>query len=588
MRQVLRDLSVGKKLLCGFGSIIALLIAVGGVGIWGSGQQSGASSRATGLVPGVRQAGQAKYQTADFFGYQTAAAYEIARGVPGAIKPTAPNRSAFLKSRAAFVRELADLSRLDLTARERAALADARAGLAQFNALDRRGIALFQAGGEANVAAATKVFLYEEITPYSKMGGAMDTLDRSLGARAHAAGRQSSSTASLVSTVLVVLVVLGALVGVAIAVVFSRYLVRSVSRLATGLRRLDSEGLSQLSAGLQAVAAGNLTQPAVASSEPLPAASADELGQLERTFNAMLAKATHGVESYNTMRANLVEMIGQINQRSQTVSAASQEMASTSEETGRAVGEIATAISSVAEGAEQQVKLVVETREVTDESGAVAERAHDVAQRGVATMEEADHAMTAVRESSAAIAGTIHTLAGKSEQIGGIVETITGISEQTNLLALNAAIEAARAGEQGRGFAVVAEEVRKLAEESQEAAGKIAGIIHEIQAETQKAVSVVEDGNRRSEEGAAVVGEARTAFEAIGASVDELRTKIAEIVDAAGKVGAVAESSSASTEEVSASTEETSASAQQIAASAQELAKTAEGLQTLVGQFRTA
>ena len=65
------------------------------------------------------------------------------------------------------------------------------------------------------------------------------------------------------------------------------------------------------------------------------------------------------------------------------------------------------------------------------------------------------------------------SLAEKSEEIGAIVGTITGIADQTNLLALNAAIEAARAGEQGRGFAVVAEEVRKLAEESQKAAGEI-------------------------------------------------------------------------------------------------------------------
>jgi methyl-accepting chemotaxis protein len=585
---VFSRLSLRRKLVCGFGSIIALLVAVGGVGLWGSRQQSAASSRATALVPSVRLAMQAKYQTADFFGYQTAAAYEIARGVPGAIKDGSPNRAAFMTSRGQFAGELQQLARRDLTPRERAAISTARARLARFDALDRRGIALFQLGGDANVAAATKVFLYAEIKPYSAMGGAMDTLVSSLGARADEAGRQSSSTASLVSTVLMVLVAIGAVLGAVIAVVFSRYLVRSVTRLAAGLEHLDAHDLSQLSAGLQAVADGDLTQPASTTSEPLPATAGDELGQLERTFNAMLAKASNGVESYNTMRGNLVRMIGEISTGSQSVSAASQEMASTSEEAGRAVGEIASAVSNVAHGAEQQVRLVEQTREVTDESGSVAEHAHEVAAQGVVTVERADQAMGAVRESSSAIAETIHTLAGKSEQIGGIVQTITGISEQTNLLALNAAIEAARAGEQGRGFAVVAEEVRKLAEESQQAAATIAGIIHEIQDETEKAVSVVEEGNRRTEEGAAVVGEARTAFEAIGSSVDQIRLKIDAIISATGEVAAVAESSSASTEQVSASTEQTSASAEQIAASAQELAKTAEGLQTLVGQFRTA
>src|SRR3712207_7409943 len=88
-------------------------------------------------------------------------------------------------------------------------------------------------------------------------------------------------------------------------------------------------------------------------------------------------------------------------------------------------------------------------------------------------------------------------LAAKSQRIGEFITTITGISEQTNLLALNAAIEAARAGEQGRGFAVVAEEVRKLAEESQRSATQIAGLLSEIEGQTQTAVALVED---RSEE----------------------------------------------------------------------------------------
>jgi methyl-accepting chemotaxis protein len=193
--------------------------------------------------------------------------------------------------------------------------------------------------------------------------------------------------------------------------------------------------------------------------------------------------------------------------------------------------------------------------------------------------------MASVQEASAAVSEAMSGLAAKSEQIGGIVETITGIAGQTNLLALNAAIEAARAGEQGKGFAVVAEEVRKLAEESQDAAATIATLVGEIQAETGRTAEVVTDSARLSADGVEVVERARDAFVQIGASVEDVTARIGEIAVAMGEVAAVAEQSSASSEEVSASTEETSASTQEIAASAQELARTAEQLAGLVSQF---
>ena len=207
--------------------------------------------------------------------------------------------------------------------------------------------------------------------------------------------------------------------------------------------------------------------------------------------------------------------------------------------------------------------------------------------------------MRAVRDSSREASEVIGALATKSEEIGQIVATITAIAGQTNLLALNAAIEAARAGEQGKGFAVVAEEVRKLAEESQQAASSIGELISSIQGETAHAVSVVTDSAHQTEEGSRVVEQTREAFVQIGSSITDIAAQVQEIAAASqqlaanaqsmhtsiGDVATVAEESSAATEEVSASTEETSASAQQIAASAHELSGNAETLAALVSQF---
>jgi methyl-accepting chemotaxis protein len=205
-----------------------------------------------------------------------------------------------------------------------------------------------------------------------------------------------------------------------------------------------------------------------------------------------------------------------------------------------------------------------------------------------------------VSESSGQASQAIGELASKSEQIGAIVQTITGIAEQTNLLALNAAIEAARAGESGKGFAVVAEEVRKLADESQQAAAAISTIVKEIQSETRLAVQVVDDGARRSGESASTADETRVAFERIGRAVEEMTQQSEEITRATEQIAegakhmreemeniaVVAAQASSATEQASAATQQTSASTQQVAASAEMLAQSAQELQDLVGSFQ--
>ena len=386
--------------------------------------------------------------------------------------------------------------------------------------------------------------------------------------------------------------------------------------LRTRLTSLSDNCLTNLQKGLQAMADGDLTIEVKPVTTPLGSADGSDPGELANIFNGMLGRAQTSLEAYEDMRGGITDMIRQILDSSGVVANASTQMASTSEETTRAVSQIADAVSEVAQGAERQVRSVESVKGLTEqmvaatatsaenasETSSAAQETRKVVSEGTEAVRKATEAMEGVRASSSDATNAIRELGTKSEQIGGIVDTITGIAEQTNLLALNAAIEAARAGEQGRGFAVVAEEVRKLAEESRQAASSIAGLVKEIQQHTSNAVTVVEEGGTRTEEGARTVDYARSAFEQIGTAVDDMNQRVHEITQAIeqiaqssqqvqediGEVAAVAEQSSATTQEVSASTEETSASTQEIASSAQELKATSLGLQTLVDRFTIA
>ena len=425
---------------------------------------------------------------------------------------------------------------------------------------------------------------------------------------------EAASASSNARKVAIIAALLAVALGIGVAWLIARGIKRPVDEVLARLSSLEEKDAASLSAAIDAVAAGDLTREATVETPEIENPAHDEVGQVGHATNGIRNTFISTIDSYNAMREKLAGLIGEVAGSAGTVSSASQQMASTSEEAGKAVGEIASAVGDVAQGAERQVRMVEDARGAAEQvsvaitasasnaetTSEVAEQARTVTREGVEAAEQATEAMRSVRDSSQAVTAAIHELAQKSEEIGAIVETITGIAGQTNLLALNAAIEAARAGEQGRGFAVVAEEVRKLAEESQSAAGDIAGLVEKIQAETGNVVEVVEDGARRTDEGTVVVEQTREAFERIGEAVEDMGSRISEIAASAqqvaaegarmqesiGEIAAVAEQSSASTEQVSASTQQTSASAQEIAASAQELATTAAELERLVSAFK--
>jgi methyl-accepting chemotaxis protein len=316
----------------------------------------------------------------------------------------------------------------------------------------------------------------------------------------------------------------------------------------------------------------------------------------------------------NKMADSLKILVRQMVDSAEQVAASSEELTASAEQSAQATNQVAAIISEVAQGAQKQADGVAITTSVVEQlstsieqvasnatvMSGVSDKTFQAVQDGTEAVHAAMNQMGIVERTVTNSAQVVAKLGERSKEIGQIVDTISGIAGQTNLLALNAAIEAARAGEHGRGFAVVAEEVRKLAEQSQEAAKQIANLITETQADTEQAVVAMSEGSREVNVGAEVVNTAGQAFKDIAVLIDQLANQIKassasiqqmssgsqQIVASVRDIDIISKDTVSSTQTVSAATEEQSASMEEIAASSQALAKMAEELQGVVRRFR--
>ena len=318
--------------------------------------------------------------------------------------------------------------------------------------------------------------------------------------------------------------------------------------------------------------------------------------------------------AYKDTIANLRTLIDHIQKTSENVAAFSEELTANAQQSAQATQQVAESISNVAASTNQQGTSVSSStkdiREMSDDirsfeenAASSSESAHHVesiASDGKTAIDGAVMQMNEITASVTESASVIQKLTERSTEIGQISDTISSIADQTNLLALNAAIEAARAGEAGRGFSVVAEEVRKLAEESGQAAQQIANLIASIQTDTQQAVQRMQKGTEDVQSSKDVVGKAGEAFQNITNAVGSLTNNAEMILEAAKRSVSKAEQLvlvmdgvnqtgrdvAAETESVSAATEEQSAAMDEIAGASQKLAVLAQDLQDSTAKFK--
>ncbi len=329
------------------------------------------------------------------------------------------------------------------------------------------------------------------------------------------------------------------------------YLERNTRRIMEGMRR---------------VAEGDLTVKIE------PEKHGDIISEMIEVFNAMIQKQKEIIH-------NITDAISATASASTEISASADEMAAGAQEQSSQTTEVANAV-------ERMTRTIIETTESNRQAAEEANKSKQIAEEGGKVFKELEKGMDNLAGIVIHATEIVDELGKSSEKIGEIIHVINEIADQTNLLALNAAIEAARAGEQGRGFAVVADEVRKLAERTQNATKEIEEMIKSIQSETIKAVDSMHAGTDQVKIGKEKVTEAGQSLKEIIESSNHVMEIIRETAAASEEQTIVAEEINRNVAGINTVAQETAMGVEQIATASEDLSRLTHSLQQMVNSFK--
>ncbi|POG01961.1 chemotaxis protein [Pseudomonas putida] len=302
-----------------------------------------------------------------------------------------------------------------------------------------------------------------------------------------------------------------------------------------------------------------------------PVQRRDEMGQLQASMREM------------TM--SLRELIGGIDQGVGQLSQAASQLAASSEDTKLRINQQREETDQVATAMNQMSATVQEVAQNAEQASLAATNADQQAQLGDQVVGEAIGRIEQLAGQMDHCLAAMQHLAGESQRIGSILDVIKSVSEQTNLLALNAAIEAARAGEAGRGFAVVADEVRGLAQRTQQSTEEIEQLIDSLHSGTDEVNSLLDDSKRLTEQSVELSRRAGHALGQITDTVSSIQGMNQQIATASEEQSVVAEQINRSVINVRDVSDQTSAASEQTAASSGELEQLGRQLRGMVGRF---